>query len=326
MKTIIKLTALFFIFTLSLNSCKKDEKEEVKYTLDTDYFSVNNANYNKKEFPEASGNAPTIDVINGNTSVIPGGSNPIRVISSADISKILIGVKDINGYYSFTPTTKNTQEAVLFYISMNQNLEDEEFEIMIALEGTNGAVSEVSTIAVSLVQAGTGRLQINCSWDQINDVDLHLQEPNGEDIYYANRTSDNAGELDLDSNAGCSLDYVNNENITYSDTAIIEDGEYIVRIDFWSNCNATENTNYNVKAYFEGELITPTFGTNPFSGAFETEDADMGGSGSGVTVMKFQLPTGSTKSMELKPLVKFNFPADKSAKPDNLSPHKQNNF
>ena len=140
-------------------------------------------------------------------------------------------------------------------------------------------------------------MQINCSWDQPNDVDLHLVEPNGTEIFYGNAISQNGAELDVDSNAGCSLDNINNENITYSDNDIVEAGEYIVRVDLWSNCNVTSSTNYVVTAYYNGHILTTNSNySNPYSGSFVPTDEDAGDLGSGVEVMRFNIP--SNRSMK----------------------------
>ncbi len=308
MKNLTKFTILLFIFAISITSCKKDEDEEQQeYNLAAEYFNVADATYVEAPFPTASGGA-AIGTINGNHSVIPGGSNPINIQLHENIANILIGVQEIGGYYSLPATFTSLDELYQFFILMNQDLIDTEFNIVVALESINGSIGEASIIPVSLIQAGTGRLQINCSWDTETDVDLHVVEPNGTEIFFAQTNSSNGGSLDLDSNAGCGIDGVNNENITYSNDAIIENGEYIVRIDYWSNCDVTEQTHYNVIAYFEGGLITPTFGTNPYNGNFEPSDADFGASGSGLQVLKFNLVASRSQGLETKNVFKFSFP------------------
>ncbi len=321
MKNLIKFSSIALLFVFIIFSCKKDDDEpEVEYNLNTEYFTVADAAYVQDEFPEASnGTVPVIDVINGNPSVIPGGSNPIAIESGDTFSKILIGVNGVSGYYSLPASNAKTSGEYLFYILMNQTLIVSSFDIVIALLDANGLVSEHSIITVSLVEVGTGKLQVSLSWDQINDVDLHLVEPNGAEIYYAIGSSANGGELDLDSNAGCNLDYVNNENITYAETTTVESGEYIVRVDFWDVCNVTEITNYSVTAYYEGALLSPSVGTNPSQGSFATDEWDNGGAGSGVTVMKFNIPSG--KSLDTKTVYKVRYPSDKVLI-KNLSPHK----
>jgi len=324
MKKIIKFSVMLLLFTVVFNSCKKDDPEpSIEYNLDTEYFTVKDAAYIVEKFPEASsGTIPSITTLNGNPSVIPGGSNPIAIQTDDDISKILIGVKNVGGYYSLPASEAHTIENYLFYILMNQSLEVESFTILIAIQTAAGAVSEHETIVVSLVQVGTGKLQVSLSWDQLNDLDLHLVEPNGQEIYYGNSLSSNLGELDLDSNAACDLDYVNNENITYSENAVVENGEYIVRVDFWANCEVTENTNYSVTAYYEGVLLTPSTGTNPYQGNFAPSEENSGGMGDGVEVMKFSISAAKSKA-DTQALLKFNYPSDKRII-KNLSPQKNN--
>ena len=152
---------------------------------------------------------------------------------------------------------------------LSQNLNDDDFVIQVAVEDADGIISDTKTIIVTYVDAGTGVLQVNCSWDQPNDVDLHLIEPNGEEIYYGNSTSQNGGELDVDSNAGCSIDNINNENITYDSNNVLEAGEYTVEVHLFSNCNVTGDTHYVVTAYHNGHILTPDNNTpNPYSGTF----------------------------------------------------------
>lgn len=318
MKKISLILSLFLLIT----ACKKDEKETIDYNLKSDYFSIENATFVENEYPAASGgaSAPSIEDIYGNASIIPGGSNPIALNSSSDVNNILIGVTEANGFFRLPAVpSKSTDETYVFFIHINQNLEDDSFDIVIALEDASGNISQYETISVSLIQVGTGKLQVSCSWDQLNDVDLHLVEPSGAEIYFGNAISQNGGELDLDSNAACNIDSINNENITYSETDVVEAGEYTVRVDLWSNCDLTENTNYNVIAYYDGAIIGTSSGSNPYNGSFEPSDEDFGGSGAGENIMKFIVP--SSKSNNFK--YKFSFP-QKAQNIVNLSPQKTN--
>ncbi len=314
----MKKLTLVLSLILVIFACKKEEEDTINYNLKSDYFTVQNASFVENTYPEESqSNAPIIDDIYGNSSIIPGGSNPIA-ISSNNMSNILVGVSEANGYFRLA-TSKNTstKDGFIFYIQMNQNIEDEAFDIIIAIEDSNGNVSHHEIISVSLIEVGTGKLQVSCAWDQQNDVDLHLVEPSGEEIFYGSAVSTNGGELDLDSNAACMIDGVNNENITYSETDVVEAGEYIVRVDFWSNCGTTENTNFNVIAYYDGAIIGTTAGSNPYSGSFAPEEEDNGGLGDGDTVMKFVVPSSKSNNLTYR----FNYP--KTTKNTiNLSPQK----
>lgn len=324
-KQLTYLLLLCLSFTLSFYSCSDDDSDDK--TLQDNYFKIENANFINSAFPEASSSndAPSISELYGNGSVLAGGSNPITLNTSSDISSVIVGIEGEKGYFEIPASShKSTNSTYVIYLIMSQELEMSNFSIVVAVIGTNGLVSYHETIYVSLVEAGTGKLQVSCSWDRPNDVDLHVVEPNGEEIYYGNSYSTNGGELDIDSNASCSIDNINNENVTYSDEAIVESGEYIVRVDLYSNCSVTANTNYIVTVYYDGQAITPSYGQNPYYGTFAPGDADYGGGGSGKTVLKFNI--GSSKSAQNKAsfnqAFKFDYPVDKANKPKNLSPSK----
>ena len=52
-------------------------------------------------------------------------------------------------------------------------------------------------------QPGTGDIAFRLSWSTGADLDLYVQEPNGNVIYYGNPSSSTGGRLDVDSNSSC---------------------------------------------------------------------------------------------------------------------------
>lgn len=48
----------------------------------------------------------------------------------------------------------------------------------------------------------TGDVQVLLEWNTKDDLDLHVIDPAGEEIYFANNKSRSGGELDIDANAG----------------------------------------------------------------------------------------------------------------------------
>lgn len=319
--TLVGLLAL----TLSLvfTGCKKDDEDDtdVVNEIEKSYFNVENGSYQDAAFPaeSESDQAPVINSLNGNASILEGGSNPLTIQTTSAVNDVLIGVQGENGYYTLpVENLKSLDNEILVILLFSQNFKADSFVIIIALRDDQNLVSAYETINVSRIEAGTGVLQVSCSWDQPNDVDLHLVEPSEVEIYYGMDQSENGGLLDVDSNAGCSIDNINSENITYSEESIVENGTYIVRVDLYSNCDVTSNTNYTVTAWYQGQLISTTSGNNPYSGSFNPEDEDYGDEGAGVQVMEFSI--ASTKDAQLSKGYKFVYSKRNVVKsPDKLN-------
>lgn len=92
--------------------------------------------------------------------------------------------------------------------------------------------------------------------------------------------------LDIDSNAGCYIDGVNNENIVIPEE-LLEVGEYRVEVDMWSNCDPSISTEWMVAARYKGNLLPnllPEKG-NPVSGVYPVGAP----SGDHTEVMKFKI-------------------------------------
>ena len=141
-----------------------------------------------------------------------------------------------------------------------------------------GALGPVLTTMVILSTSQQGSLHVRLTWYVEVDLDLHVVDPNGEEIFYGNRRStQQPGFLDLDSNPACSLDRIKIENI-YFEMAIT--GKYIVRVDLYASCSVNSSINFEVFA--KGCNISETI-----TGNFSPSESDGGGRGSGRTVLTF---------------------------------------
>jgi hypothetical protein len=76
-------------------------------------------------------------------------------------------------------------------------------------------------------KTGTGDVFVTLTWNKLGDVDLWLKEPNGNKIYFANRTSSTGGKLDYDNVSGYGP-----ENIFYESTP--PTGNYEVWVHYYS--------------------------------------------------------------------------------------------
>jgi hypothetical protein len=166
------------------------------------------------------------------------------------------------------------------------------FQIGYAVANAAGALGPTVT-STRNIAGGTGNVQVNVSWNTATDVDLHVVDPTNQEVYYGRTQVPSGGSLDVDSNAGCSIDNRNSENIRWGSTA--PNGTYIVRVDYWSACNVTGTTTYTVVVNNGGQR-------SQFTGTFAARDADSGGAGSGREITRFTHTTGISPSAILRPL------------------------
>lgn len=282
--TMGKMIILFLFVGGVLASCSKDKEEDVVNRDDfgRSYFNIQNHDFNGRSLPNSNSSSLEIFNISGNSTVLAGGSNQIHVSAGDNATEVIVGVKGREGFFT-VPLVQNrngeARGAMAGVMEANMQLliglqASENFDIAFAVGDGQGNFSSYQYLPVNIMDAGIGLLKVSLSWDQENDVDLHVIEPNGEHIYYGNRMSSNGGQLDLDSNAGCGIDNINNENIYYEDdpNVIIQHGEYEVLVDLWSSCSVSANTNYTIIVYYGSEVIATTEGTNPSSGVLLPED------------------------------------------------------
>ena len=125
-----------------------------------------------------------------------------------------------------------------------------------------------------------GDVEITLSWDSDADLNLHVADPTGAEVYYFSEEVESGGVLDFSSNDRCRPDGridFRNEHIAWS-AGSPPPGIYEVRVDHWSSCDAPE-TNYVVSVYNHGRTTT-------FSGTF-TGRGDKGDRGSGRVITRF---------------------------------------
>ena len=151
-----------------------------------------------------------------------------------------------------------------------------EIEMLIRLRSMVGELGPIQRINTLTSKSEKGTFHVRLTWDQEADLDIHLVDPNNEEIYFLARSSSRQeGLLDLDSNTGCKIDRIKTENVFYS---MAISGQYIIRVDLWSACAVTENINYEVLV--EGCDVMQTV-----TGSFLPSEASQGAAGSGREVL-----------------------------------------
>ena len=123
--------------------------------------------------------------------------------------------------------------------------------IVFEVSDAAGNISAPATLVTTIVEVKTGDIQVSISWDVDNDIDLHVVDPNEIEIYYGDVVSPEGGELDLDSNAACDIDKIDNENILWP-IGKAPAGTYTVQVDNYDNCQS-KATNYVVTVQKKGQ-------------------------------------------------------------------------
>lgn len=105
----------------------------------------------------------------------------------------------------------------------------------------------------------TGDLCCRLAWDYRDDLDFHMREPGGHEIYYSNRRrlSPNGGMLDVDANGvdGERDDPV--ENIYYADKNRMREGTYQLWVNNYSRRDSGgEKRGFTVEIEFGGQTFT----------------------------------------------------------------------
>jgi hypothetical protein len=213
-------------------------------------------------------------------NAINGGSTMITVTSTGEITKIYVSIQGQDGYWEVTVPAGSTVADVL--LTLAQQL-PAQLVIVFEVGDASGNVSAPAMVTTTIHTVGTGDLQVSVSWDVDSDIDLHVVDPKGFEIYYGDDISPEGGELDLDSNAACDIDHVRNENVTWP-VGTPPAGSYTVRVDNFENC-ASEAVNYVVTVQKKGQAA------QTFMGSFLATDlGDSGGQGDGVMITTFTYP------------------------------------
>lgn len=205
-------------------------------------------------------------------AVINGGSAQIQVSDGSPFQTIVLFVSGRPGYYVLNLPAPVTSASLLVTLATSLNTS---FSWVMGVGPNAGGAGNYTARSVTFVPVLSGDVQVSVAWDSPADVDLHLVEPGGAEVYWGSTSSGAGGVLDLDSNAACGSDGPRNENITYP-SATPPNGAYIVRLDYWDSCGATA-TNYVVTVRVKGH------GLEVYQGQF-TGGGDGGGAGSGLQI------------------------------------------
>lgn len=104
-----------------------------------------------------------------------------------------------------------------------------------------------------------GELRVSLEWYNFDDLDLHVQEPDGgKHIHYASKISSTGGNLDVDMNAGGGKTREAVENIIWPDAVKMKEGKYKVYIHQYSQ-RETIDVGFSVQIECQGQVLNFTY-------------------------------------------------------------------
>jgi hypothetical protein len=165
----------------------------------------------------------------------------------------------------------------------------------LSIEGVAGplATAELEVLAAA---EPTGTLVISLNWDTAADLDLHVVDPSGVEIWARNPNSwmpvpgapldpfawQQGGLLDLDSNARCVIDGRNRENVAWQVDP--PSGHYLVRVDTPSLCGQS-SAHWTLRTTRAGQPGSAVAGVSTAVSTQLPHDL-----GAGVLALEFDLP------------------------------------
>lgn len=212
--------------------------------------------------PAADGPAASVD---GISTAVNGGSAGVDLSAPAPFKRVYIYSPTATGYYDVQLPTDVTLEDLV--LSLNPAVRPGTIRVRYGAEA-NGVVGPYAEQSLRVLGVGTGDVQVSIAWNGKTDVDLHVLDPNNEEIFFGHKTAASGGRLDLDSNPACQLDNKNNENV-YFPKDNSPHGDYKVLVHYYDDCGQPKS-DWVVTVLVKGQptrtfrgSFTGTAGSNP---------------------------------------------------------------
>ncbi len=187
--------------------------------------------------PNGGTQAPRISLVN--TGSVTASNGGVAVLTfqvpggTAALGGYYVQVQGSSTYFNVPVSASGNPSIASIPIQLPANTTNGRFCVNLWAYDATGRVSGVIQQCVDVLQLGTGDLQVNLTWDTNGtDVDLYVKEPNGNEIYFGDRSSSTGGQLDRDDTNGFGP-----ENIYWLNQ--LPDGEYKISVDYFSGGPAT---------------------------------------------------------------------------------------
>ncbi|TKD11938.1 hypothetical protein [Polyangium fumosum] len=259
--------------------------------------------YVEGPMPQENG-GPGVVAVNLGTNRVRTGQidKPLRGSLAPEATAVALGLSGDAGYWIVPAGLPDVQSPAFptFDVSLSFSPDMRgSYELLVRAvdaEGHFGLTSRHALEATALT-APEGNLVVSLRWDREADLDLHVVDPRGVEIYKRNINSyeppppgqpvdptawQSGALLDFDSNAGCVIDGRRMENVVWKNDPPI--GHYIVRVDTFSLCGESF-ANWSVDVFRSGVSLARSAGQSG-----PTDEATPHDRGAGVLAVEFDLP------------------------------------
>ena len=231
----------------------------------------------------APGDGPAVTEVVGNQVIASGGAFFLDVVTDPGVDRLLVSVGEEGfGYFEIDLTANaGSSHRVVGHLRFGLDPTLPPLCLRITAVNGDGVAGAPVCHTMFIAPVANGELEITVSWDAISDLDLHVVDAHGDELYYAQGEVESGGMFDLESYCDDSFGgIIRNEHVAWPEQSP-PPGTYVVRVNHWESCGAAE-TNYVVRVNYRGEIST-------FSGTF-TGEGERGGRGAGRVITIFDIP------------------------------------
>lgn len=208
-------------------------------SLESDTVSVRDGSFVEGAPPPSTDAAlPQILTLTGPPAVTNGGTAVLRVELSALVDDPIFAVRleGDAGYYTVAGVDPDQDGVYDIIVKIPADSEKTSMRVGVALLDAMGNAGPYQEIALELVASGIGDVKVTLSFDRLHDLDLHVIEPRGDQIFYRTPGSTTGGQLDLDSGANCEPSPYNTENVFWPPGGAPA-GTYRVSVQNFQQCS-----------------------------------------------------------------------------------------
>jgi hypothetical protein len=201
---------------------------------------VRDGDFSTDEAPATSVNEtlPRIVSLTGPNAVTNGGTALLHVQLSPPIPSptFVVQLAGDAGYHTVVGVDPEGDGVYDISVRVSGEAAGTSLMLGVALLDAAGNAGPQQALEVRLVPSGTGDVKVTLSFDRLHDLDLHVLEPTGDQIFYQRPGSTLGGRLDLDSGANCEPSAANTENVFWPPGGAPA-GRYTVSVQNYQQCS-----------------------------------------------------------------------------------------